>query len=280
MRTPITYYGGKQTMCNEIIPMIPDHKIYCEPFFGGGAVFFSKTPSYLEVINDINDRLITFYTVMKNNFYQLNELIQDTLHSESLHLKAREVFYGRIKSTELEIAWSVWVLTNMSFAGSIYGGWKWDNGSKGSHFGRTTKNKRQYFIQLKERLQEVQISKNEALSVIKKRDTKETFYYLDPPYPGSYQGHYRGYSMLEFSLLLNTLNSIKGKFILSNFWSQTLKYHIIKNGWHFKKITKVKNVANLGGSVQYKEEILVWNYNVKNSSIDSIQTTLAFANQF
>ena len=28
MRTPISYYGGKQTMLKHILPLIPSHKIY------------------------------------------------------------------------------------------------------------------------------------------------------------------------------------------------------------------------------------------------------------
>lgn len=42
MKTPLTYYGGKQRLAQTIIDMMPKHKIYCEPFFGGGAVFFAK----------------------------------------------------------------------------------------------------------------------------------------------------------------------------------------------------------------------------------------------
>jgi hypothetical protein len=34
-----TYYGGKQKMLRHILPLIPEHKIYSEAFFGGGAVF-------------------------------------------------------------------------------------------------------------------------------------------------------------------------------------------------------------------------------------------------
>ena len=45
LRTPVTYYGGKQRMLNEILPKIPVHACYVEPFFGGGAVFFAKPPS-------------------------------------------------------------------------------------------------------------------------------------------------------------------------------------------------------------------------------------------
>ena len=35
MRTPITYYGGKQTMLKHILPLIPSHTLYTEPFWGG-----------------------------------------------------------------------------------------------------------------------------------------------------------------------------------------------------------------------------------------------------
>ena len=66
MKTPITYYGGKQLLAPTIINMIPTHRIYCEPYFGGGAVFFAKEASWLEAINDINDRLMTFYEVLQN----------------------------------------------------------------------------------------------------------------------------------------------------------------------------------------------------------------------
>lgn len=41
MRTPITYYGGKQQLAAKIISMMPAHKIYCEPFLVE-VLFFSK----------------------------------------------------------------------------------------------------------------------------------------------------------------------------------------------------------------------------------------------
>lgn len=54
MRTPISYYGGKQTMLKHILPLIPRHRIYTEAFCGGAAVLFAKRPAEAEVINDIN----------------------------------------------------------------------------------------------------------------------------------------------------------------------------------------------------------------------------------
>lgn len=61
MRTPISYYGGKQTMLKHIMPLIPAHKIYTEAFCGGAAVLFAKRPAEAEVINDINMELTNFY---------------------------------------------------------------------------------------------------------------------------------------------------------------------------------------------------------------------------
>lgn len=94
MRTPITYYGGKQQLASTILGMIPAHRVYVEPFFGGGAVFFAKGKSYLEVINDINDNLVTFYEVCQDEglFPLLMDKIQHTLHSERSYKKAYEIW--------------------------------------------------------------------------------------------------------------------------------------------------------------------------------------------
>lgn len=145
MRTPITYYGGKQHLAAKIISMMPAHKIYCEPFFGGGAVFFQKPKSYLEAINDKNDRLITFYRQAQEHFDELRCLVENTLHSEIEYMKAKDFYNGRVPAGELEIAWSVWMITNGSFSGSMHGGWKWCNGSAGSHTGVFMRNKRLEF---------------------------------------------------------------------------------------------------------------------------------------
>ncbi len=42
MKTPLTYYGGKQQLASKIVSLIPEHRIYCEPFIGGAAVFLQS----------------------------------------------------------------------------------------------------------------------------------------------------------------------------------------------------------------------------------------------
>jgi len=272
MRTPITYYGGKQSMLDVILPKIPAHKIYVEPFFGGGAVFFAKAPSYLEVINDKNERLITFYEVMRDRFDELNEMITGTLHSEGIFYKAKDIYNGRISSSRLELAWSIWVVTNMSFGGSIHGGWKWCNGSHGSHSGIFINNKKYEFYKLQKRLEGVQISSRDALKVITDRDTPETFFYLDPPYPGAVQGHYYGYSMKEFFELMEIIQHIKGKFLLSNYWNQTLKFFTIKNNWNIASKTKQLKIANFNKKI-FRDEILISNYRTEPNLFTQLETS-------
>jgi len=34
LKTPISYYGGKQKLVSTIFPLIPKHVMYCEPFVG------------------------------------------------------------------------------------------------------------------------------------------------------------------------------------------------------------------------------------------------------
>ena len=248
MRTPITYYGGKQTMAKYIAEMLPEHKIYCEPYFGGGAVFFEKSKSYLEVINDINDKLIMFYITVKENFPSLKSMINNTLHSETLYRTAKQMYNHYPEGvTDIELAWSVWMITNGSFAGTVHGGWKWDNGRAGSHVGVYFKKRRESLSKaISERISETQISCRPAIKVISERDGDETVFYLDPPYPGTDQKHYSGFTMLDFVELLQVIEKIKGKFILSNFWSQTLKYYIWKNNWYYESHTSYSKVNFLG----------------------------------
>lgn len=269
MKTPITYYGGKQRLAGDIISMIPPHKIYCEPFFGGGAVFFRKPKAGLEVINDHNKNLINFYLCCQNRFEEIQEMVRQTLHSEAMYYHAKDVYCDRIETNDIEKAWAVWLITNGSFAGSIHGGWKWCNGTSGSNCGNYIRGKRADFSEkLHERLDNVQISCRDALRVIKERDSKNTFFYLDPPYPGSYQGHYAGYSHKDFFELLQMLSQIKGKFILSNYWCQTLRFHIKKYKWNHEKKEVILRTANLGDEIKKRTEILVYNYDIQRDLFD------------
>lgn len=277
MKSPITYYGGKQLLASTILGLMPAHKIYCEPYFGGGAVFFAKGKSYLEVINDHNSTLMTFYSVCRDkySFAQLQTLVQTTLHSEKSYRDAFRIYRQPEGHTAVDIAWAVWMVTNMSYSASPSGGWKWDNGTAGSHSAVVMDNYRKQFnSRLFERLRLVQISSRDALEVIRQRDTKETFFYLDPPYPGCEQKHYSGFSFDSLEELLTLLHNIEGRFILSNFDSPMLRRHVKLNGWNVKEVDMAMRVSNFN-EARRKKEVLVYNYMAEPQLFSPEQMTTA-----
>lgn len=76
MKTPISYYGGKQTLLKHILPLIPKHKLYTEAFCGGAAVLFAKRPADGEVINDISMDITNFYWMAKVYYRDLNRRLR------------------------------------------------------------------------------------------------------------------------------------------------------------------------------------------------------------
>lgn len=259
LKTPVSYYGGKQKLAPIIVPLIPPHKLYAETFIGGGAVFFSKPPSHIEVINDTNKELINLYWVLQNRFIELERIVSVTLHSRTLHNDAHVVYNSPHLFDEIKRAWAVWVLSTQSFSSMLDGSWGYDKTDN-----TTTKkisNKRNEFSeQYALRLQNVQLECADALYIITSRDTIDSFFYCDPPYFNSDMGHYDGYSEQDFENLLKTLASIKGKFLLSSYPSSLLERYIKQYGWHYKCFESGVSVNAKGGYRKRKWEMLTANY--------------------
>lgn len=249
-------------MLRHILPLIPKHRIYVEPFFGGGAVFWAKERAEVEVINDTNDWVITFYRVLKNpgKHAQLMEKLNETLHSRQLHRRAKEVLLRAGERDAVEIAWAVWVQTQMSFAKCIFKGWGYGKASGGGAcrclsskidaLGRT----------YSERLRRTYIESLDALKVINAWDDAEAFFYCDPPYFNSDMGHYKNYTEGDFVKLLDRLCTIKGKFLLSSYPCGILTRYVAENNWKVLEFHKKLAVFGKRKVQKVKTECLVRNY--------------------
>lgn len=77
----LKYPGGKWRIGDWIISHFPEHKIYVEPFFGSGACFFKKQPSYIETINDLNGDIVNLFRVCREHPDELAKLINMTPYS-------------------------------------------------------------------------------------------------------------------------------------------------------------------------------------------------------
>jgi DNA adenine methylase len=259
MKTPISYYGGKQKLCKLIIELIPSHVLYCEPFIGGGAVFFAKEPSQVEVLNDTNKELINFYHVVQNRFVDLDRMIRATLHSRRLHQDATTIYANPHLFDEVKRAWSIWVLSSQSFSSMLDGTWGYDKSDNTTT--QKINNKRELMNdQMAVRLQNVQIECADALYIIQSRDTANSFFYCDPPYFNSNCAHYDGYTEQDFEALLKALSGLKGKFLLSSYPSDLLARYAAKNGWYSRGIEQRVSVNK--GYGKKKVEVLTANYEI------------------
>ena len=262
MKTPITYYGGKQKMIPHILPLIPAHDLYCEPFCGGAAIFFAKPQSDIEVINDTNRELINFYWVVQQDFPSLEKLVRSTLHSRSLFNDAKVVYQNPHMFESVKRAWAVWVMSVMGFSGILDGVFGYDK-TKNVTTKKISKRRETFTEDFSIRLQNVQIECTDALRIIRSRDTKHSFFYCDPPYYNSDCAHYDGYSLEDFENLLKALSAIDGKFLLSSYPSDILKTYTKRFGWHTKKIEQKTSVGNVHGKgSKSKTEVLTANYSL------------------
>ena len=259
MLSPITYYGGKQKMLRHILPIIPTHRTYVEPFAGGLAVFFAKEQSPVEIISDTNRFVTNFYQQAQNNFPALQKRVIQTLQSRVCYDDAMLIYKNADHPCfdDLDKAWAFWVATNLGFASGIG---TWGYGTKDSKREKSIAAKREKFTEaIMERLKHTQIENRDALYVIKMRDREETFFYVDPPYFNSDMGHYGGYTEKDFTDLLDLLSQIKGKFLLSSYPSDVLKAYTKAHGWRTRTIETIVNASKYK---KPKTEVLTANYDI------------------
>jgi DNA adenine methylase len=99
MKPLVKYRGGKSNEIPNIERHIPRYTgRYIEPFFGGGALFFYLEPQKA-IINDINSKLMAFYSGVKNNYEKLR---QELTEIEILYEANRKQFNARKKNTPTE----------------------------------------------------------------------------------------------------------------------------------------------------------------------------------
>jgi DNA adenine methylase len=259
MRTPITYYGGKQKLAKVILALIPEHICYAEPFFGGGAVYFAKEPSKVECINDINGFVINFYKVLKQNYNELKGMLDITLHSRQQYSEARKIYYNHTEYNDIQKAWAFWVLSQEAYGNSFNKGWGFER--KVNNRALSIKNKIDNLTgDYSARLRLTQIECNDAIKVIKNFDSEDTFFYLDPPYYNADMGPYKGYTINNYKTLLETVAGIKGKFLLSSYPSSILEEYKNINKWNQIELNKYLDMTSNLKEIKRKTEVLTKNY--------------------
>jgi len=224
MKPLISYYGGKVRMAPHILPHIEaiPHTVYCEPFCGGAALLFAKprrsvtnNDHYREVINDRSDLLINMYRVAVEQREAFELKLKATLYSQSEYRRAIAICKNPDGYSDLEKAWAYYVNIQQSFSNKLNGGWAAQVLTRNS--AATWDAKKYCLSETLDRIADVHISCEDAIACIRRWDSPQTLFYIDPPYPEANQGHYGGYTLDDWRQLCKTLDGIQGSYVLSNY---------------------------------------------------------------
>jgi DNA adenine methylase len=238
LKTPVTYYGGKQKILKHIRPLIPEHELYCEPFAGGAAVFFDKEPAKVNVINDLNGELINFYKTIVTNLDELRIEVSKTLHCRNQHQHAWYIYNNPDYFSNVQRAWAVFILSKIGFAGQLSSSFGFDKSD--ARRPRKMRCAKEIFTEdLRNLLERSTIEHDDAFVIIRRYDCLNAWHFIDPPYVGSSMGHYGGmFNEQGLKELMELCSTLQGKFMLTMYPNDLIKKFVECFGWKIYEVER------------------------------------------
>lgn len=257
---PIPYFGGKQRLAAWITGQFPRHEHYVEPYGGSLAVLLAKPQSAHETVNDLDQYLITFWRVLREQPAELERVCALTPHSRVEQQQANVIEHP-VDLSELEIARRVWVqLTQGRGAVATSTGLRYYSRPVGGT--SMPDYLRGYVARIApaaERLRQVSLECRPALDVIADYGQHpEVLLYVDPPYLGSTRssGGYRHEMKAEADHreLASALHACRAAVVLSGYASDL--YDDLYADWHS---TARRTDTGQGGTWSPRKELLLSN---------------------
>lgn len=274
LKSPLNWYGGKYYMRKEIVKYFPDHSVYVEGFGGAGHILLHKNPSLVEVYNDINEGLYSFFKILRDDKKRdiLIEKLTLTPYSRE------EFFYCRNnydkEEDEIEKARMFYVKTMQSFSG-VGQSWSYTKTKSGARRGMSgavssfLRNIDENLPDVVERLRQVQIENLDIIELLNKYDTEDTLFYLDPPYVAKTRVADDVYDkempIEKHQELVDKILILKGKVIMSGYDNEVYD-KLVQHGW--RKVLLGEYVNRNGEKekkkTKTKEEYLWMNFESEN----------------
>ncbi|MBI5689249.1 MAG: DNA adenine methylase [Verrucomicrobia bacterium] len=242
--------GGKQRLLKYILPLIPEHTLYCEVFGGGGAVLLGKPESDLEVINDLDGDLISFYRQVK---FHLDPVLDEM----DLVMNSRREFRDYLQQpglTEIQRAARWFIRNKLSF------------GAMGRHFGTSRKTptaslgsraQRMLAIRaLNRRFDKVCIEELPWEKCLEIYDSEAAFFFLDPPYLDAGGAAYAGWSEHELTRFCHRIVTLQGKWLFT--FQDCAQVRELMRDYEITAIERANGIGNRTGATgrKYHEVII------------------------
>ena len=226
VKAPLTWFGGKGLMLDELLPRVPSHMTYVEVFGGGGQLLFGKSPdvSKLEVYNDIDSSLVEFFAAIQHD--EESEILIDRW-TETPYSREKYMEYlksWRYQEDRLERIYQWFIVARQSFSGRFGAGWMF--AVKERSPAKVYRNIVDGLIDVKQRIRDVQLENKDWSDMLDTYDHKDCFFYLDPPYVHSTRragGYVHEMSDDDHIRLIERVQTLEGKVMLSGYDSDIYK---------------------------------------------------------
>ncbi|GJQ48607.1 DNA adenine methylase [uncultured Candidatus Kuenenia sp.] len=232
LKSPVNRIGGKYQLTGWLSQFMPGHVCYVEPFAGAGHVLFSKRPSPVEVINDIDGNLIGFFQVVKDTEKRskLIETLEFMLYSRRLWQDIRCRWKaGNLPQDEIERAAEWFYLNRSTYGGDMQAGGFALPSTTGRNPAQSYQTAISGLEHVASRLRGVTIECLPYNEAIRRYDSETTLFYCDPPYLNA-EGYYsQNYSKNDHFKLSELLHGAKGKVMISHY--QNSLYDGLYKGW-------------------------------------------------
>ena len=244
LKTFMARMGGKKLLkkriVDKIFPKNYEDMTYVEPFVGAGHVYFYKNPSIKDVINDLDSDVINLFKGFKK--YNGDKI------SKSINSNYTKQDYKVITASNPTTQYGKFIKLLLKYKLSFFG--------QGKTFGSKGYIKSNYENIFNDRLKDTSIYNKDFKSLIKKYDSINTLFYLDPPYENSDKLY--THDQLPIKDVYDAVKNIKGLFIISYNNSKEAKdlfkdYKIIKIKTKYGRGTE-------GGQHNIKTELIITNY--------------------
>ena len=274
-KSGLPYYGGKYKMLQHIMPLIPPHVSYLEPFCGGGTVLFNKPECSTETINDLDSGLMHLYYCLKYAGPEIAARLERIPYSEKLfyawrdELKTAGGLFETVASmctpTESDLQYAVmrvYVMRCSMLNNSNQFKFRLHRNRKAV----PNTNLHSLISSLYQRLLCVQLCCCDAFRLLMLANSPDLFVYIDPPYVDTICGSsesYSGFTHEDMQRLVDWCVNAKCKFMLSNFSQILDKYPALKQFEcrTFRKIKDASSITSTGDTTKKtKEEVIIMNY--------------------
>lgn len=245
--------GSKRKFVKALESLFPPHRIYVEAFLGGGAVFWGKTPSEVEVINDLDKTLIADYKRILAAPVGM-EHYPKRLTTE----RAQESFLRQPNKTPAEKLVESILRRCNGYAGRYIPPTTNDVATtSGNKKPANPLSKIKKLPLYKDRLGDATLTSRDYAQVFRSTDSKQTFFFLDPPYEKSSGFDYAEEEGFDFEEFAKAVQSLQGKYLVTindsprirALFSKSNLYPYLVEGHHAQ-----------GTGAKDRRELLITNY--------------------